>query len=71
MQIDERSQRSGFKGACTFIILLFINVARQAKVAELDAFRRRHQDVSHCYISTAHGQKPKCKTGSEEIVHTK
>lgn len=38
---------------CTFIILVLIHVARQAKVAELNTFRRSNQDVSHCYVSAA------------------
>lgn len=31
----------------TFIIFLFVDVARQAEVAELDALGRSHKDVSH------------------------
>lgn len=46
----------------TFIILLLIDVARQAEVTELDAVRRSDQHVSHGDISAAEAeQKPERK----------
>lgn len=44
----------------TFIIFLFVYVARQAEVAELDAFGGSHQHISHGDISAAGRQ-----TGTE------
>lgn len=44
---------------CTFIILLVVYVAREAEVTKFDAFWRRHQDVSHRYVSMARRQTDK------------
>lgn len=48
----------------TFIILLLVYVARQAEVAELDAFGRSHQHISHGDISAA-GRQNRQQSGAE------
>lgn len=47
---------------CTFIILLFVYVAREAEVTKFDAFWRCHQDVSYRYVSMADRQTEKIET---------
>lgn len=52
----------------TFVIFLLVHVARKAEVAELDAIRRRHQDVSHCNVSTTQKGVPFMKQKIRQLT---
>lgn len=51
----------------TFVILFFLNVARQTEVSKLHALRRSHQDVSHRNVSAAKPSKGNQKLTQLEV----